>query len=104
MLEVAMITALAAHLSTPDEIEITFDLPRSNAAEVLQLQGYGIVEGMPTGFVLLEAADVREALRFSPRADSWCATVRSWRDSGLSGWSIGSATIKQDEPGQLNFS
>ena len=32
MLEVAMITALTAHLSTPDEIQTAFDMPRWHAA------------------------------------------------------------------------
>jgi cytosine deaminase len=66
MLEVAMITALTAHMSTPEEIETAFDLPRSHGAEALRLEGYGIEVGTPADFVLLEAADAREALRLQP--------------------------------------
>jgi cytosine deaminase len=66
MLEVAMITALTAHLSTPAEIETAFDLPRSHAARALRLEGYGIEIGTPADFVLLEAADARTALRLQP--------------------------------------
>ena len=66
MLEVAMLTALTAHLSTPTEIETAFDLPRSNAAKALRLEGYGIEPGNPADFVLLAATTAREALRLQP--------------------------------------
>ena len=66
MLEVAMLTALTAHLSTPAEIEAAFDLPRSNAAGALRLEGYGIEPGSPADFVLLAADNAREALRLQP--------------------------------------
>ena len=66
MLEVAMITALTSHLSTPAEIEAAFDLPRHRAAEVMRLPGYGIEVGTPADLVLLEAASAREALRMQP--------------------------------------
>jgi cytosine deaminase len=66
MLEVAMLTALTAHLSTPEELETAFDMPRSHGARVMRLEGYGITEGTPADLVLLEAADAREALRLQP--------------------------------------
>ncbi len=66
MLEVAMIAALTAHLTTPAEIETAFDMPRSHAAKAMRLEGYGIEVGTPADFVLLEAADAREALRLQP--------------------------------------
>ena len=66
MLEVAMITALTAHLSSAAEIEAAFDLPRSRAAQVMRLEGYGLLLGTPADFVLLEADCAREALRLQP--------------------------------------
>lgn len=66
MLEVAMITALAAHMSTPDEIQAVFDMPRRHAAHILKLEGYGLHVGAPADLVVLDAATPQEALRLQP--------------------------------------
>ena len=46
--------------------ETAFDLPRSNAAKALRLEGYGIEPGNPADFVLLATVTAREALRLQP--------------------------------------
>lgn len=66
MLEVAMVTALTAHLSTPDEIQTAFDMPRWRAAKALRLSEYGLEMGNPANFTLIEAVDAQDALRLQP--------------------------------------
>jgi len=66
MLEVALVTALTAHLSTPDEIQTAFDMPRQRAAQALRLEGYGLAIGNPANFTLFPASTAQDALRLQP--------------------------------------
>jgi cytosine deaminase len=66
MLEVANFAAHAAQLSTPAQIEATFDMPRYNAARALRLQEYGIREGLPANLILIDAATPVDAIRRQP--------------------------------------
>ena len=66
MLEVALVTALTAHLSTPDEIQTAFDMPRQRAAQALRLEGYGLAIGHPANFTLFPASNAQDALRLQP--------------------------------------
>jgi len=66
MLEVANFAAHAAQLSTPSQIEATFDMPRYNAARTLRLENYGIKEGAPANLVLIDAHSAVEAIRRQP--------------------------------------
>lgn len=66
MLEVALITAHAAHLSTPHEIQMAFDMPRYNAARALCLSEYGLKVGAPANIVIIDAASAHDALRLQP--------------------------------------
>lgn len=66
MLEVAMITSLTAHLTSPEEIEYAFNMPRYHAARTLRLEKYGLAVGFPADFTLFEAPDAGEALRLQP--------------------------------------
>jgi cytosine/creatinine deaminase len=66
MLEVAMFTSIAAHLTTPEEIRTCFDMPRHRAARVLGLRDYGLAPGLPGDLVLLAAEDAQEALQAQP--------------------------------------
>jgi cytosine deaminase len=66
MLEVAMFTSITAHLTTPEEIETCFDMPRGRAARVLGLREYGVAPGLPADLVFLEAEDAQEALQAQP--------------------------------------
>ncbi len=66
MLEVALVTALTAHLSTPDEIQTAFDMPRKHAAQALRLEAYGLRVGNPANFTLFPASNAQDALRLQP--------------------------------------
>ena len=65
-LEVALITAHAAHLASPHEIQAAFDMPRYNAARMLRLKQYGVTVGAPAHLVILDAGAPVEALRRQP--------------------------------------
>ena len=67
-LEVALITAHAAHLSQPDEIEQLFAMPTVNAAQLLRLTDYGLEPGKAADIVIIDTTDATEAIRLqSPR-------------------------------------
>jgi cytosine deaminase len=66
MLEVAMITSITAHLTTPEEMRAAFDMPRRRAARALRLEGYDLAVGAPANLTLFEARDAQEALRLQP--------------------------------------
>jgi len=65
-LEVALITAHAAHLGAPGEIQAAFDMPRYNAARLWGLESYGLHVGAPANLVVLDAQSAVEALRRTP--------------------------------------
>ncbi|HEY52500.1 MAG TPA: amidohydrolase family protein [Caldilineae bacterium] len=65
-LEVALITAHAAHLAAPGEIQAAFDMPRANAARLWPLPDYGIHVGAEANLVVLDARNAVEALRRQP--------------------------------------
>jgi cytosine deaminase len=65
-LEVALITAHAAHLASPQEIQAAFDMPRYNAGRMLHLEPYGVAVGAPANLMILDAASPVEALRQHP--------------------------------------
>lgn len=62
-LEVALITAHAAHLSSPAEIQAAFDMPRYNAAKNFRLENYGVKVGAEANLVILDANSAVDALR-----------------------------------------
>jgi cytosine deaminase len=66
MLEVAMVTSIASHLTRPEEIQAAFDMPRYRAAQVLNLKEYGIMVGAPANLVFLSARNAQEALQLQP--------------------------------------
>jgi cytosine deaminase len=54
-------------MSGHEEIDAVFDLITTNAAKVLQLEDcYGITEGKPADFLLLDAPTTFDALRLLP--------------------------------------
>jgi cytosine deaminase len=65
-LEVALITAHAAHLSAPHEIQAAFDMPRYNAAKLWRLDNYGLQVGAVANLMILDARSPVEALRRQP--------------------------------------
>lgn len=66
MLQVALITAHAAQMSLPHEIEKVFDMITYDAAKVLKLQNYGIEEGKDADIVILDAQNINDAIRLEP--------------------------------------
>jgi len=66
LLEVGLITAHAAQLSMPGEIERLFDMPTVNAARLLRLKDYGIEPGAAASFTIIDAETVQEAFRTQP--------------------------------------
>lgn len=62
-LEVALITAHAAHMSAPSEIEAAFDMPRYNAAKNFHLEKYGVQAGARANLVVMDAHSAVDALR-----------------------------------------
>jgi len=84
MLEVGLITAHAAQLSTPAEVDRLFDMPTVNAARMLRLSGYGLEVGCRASFNILACRSVQEAFRTRPdrtvvRDGRVVATTRSDR-------------------------
>lgn len=64
MLEVALITAHAAQLTTPAEIETVFKMMTTNAARTLGvLDDYGIEVGKRADIVILDAKSPKDAIR-----------------------------------------
>jgi len=66
MLEVAMITSITAHLTTPEQIQTAFDMPRYRAAQTLGLAEYQWKVGAPANIVLFAAENAQKALRLQP--------------------------------------
>lgn len=66
MLEVALITAHAAHMSLPHEIETVFDMPTVNAAKILRLEDYGMQVGARADLVIIDCESAGEAIRLLP--------------------------------------
>lgn len=66
MLQVALITAHAAQMSLPHEIETVFDMITYNAAKILRIKDYGIEVGNPADFVILNTDNVKDAIRLQP--------------------------------------
>lgn len=66
MLQVANITAHAAQMSLPGEIEQVFDMITTGANRVMKLPGYGLEPGCRANLVVLEAGDARDAIRLCP--------------------------------------
>ena len=62
-LQVALITAHAAQLGTPDEIAAALRMVTDDAARLLRLPDYGVVAGARADLVILDAESPREALR-----------------------------------------
>lgn len=66
MLQVALITAHAAQMSLPEEIEKVFDMITKDAGKILRIDNYGIEEGNPADFIILNTDNVKDAIRLQP--------------------------------------
>jgi cytosine deaminase len=68
MLEVALITAHAAHMSMPHQVEQVFAMPITASAQILGLDDYVLAPGAPANVTLIDAPDAIEAIRLqAPR-------------------------------------
>lgn len=66
MLQVANVTAHAAQMSLPGEIEGLLDMITTGANRVMKLPGYGVEPGCRANLVVTQAADARDAIRLCP--------------------------------------
>lgn len=65
-LEVGQFTAHVGQLTYPSELETVFDMIGINAAKAMRLEDYGVEVGCRADLVLIEAPNVRDALRLLP--------------------------------------
>ena len=77
MLEVAHMGLNVAQMTSQKGIRNCFDAVTVNAAKVMHLQGYGLEPGCDVSFVLLQAGELREAIRL--RANR----LKVWRKGTL---------------------
>lgn len=66
MLQVANITVHAAQMSLPPELEKVFDMITTDANKIMNLEGYGLEEGATANLVVVDAANIREAMALAP--------------------------------------
>lgn len=67
MLAAAQLALFLCHMSGYDEIQNVLDLITLNAAKILRIEDrYGIAEGKPADFLILDAPSAFEALRLVP--------------------------------------
>ena len=66
MLQVALVTAHAAQMTLPHEIEKVFDMITCDAAKILRLENYGLEEGKDADIVILDALTINDAIRLQP--------------------------------------
>lgn len=69
-LQVALILCHAAQLSLPAEIDAALASIRHQAARLMGVRGYGLEPGCGADLVIVDASDMREALRLQP-ARNW---------------------------------
>ncbi|MBX3422638.1 MAG: amidohydrolase family protein [Pirellulaceae bacterium] len=67
MLDVASMGLHVAHMTSPDQMQRTFDLVTKDNAQILGLDDLGLAPGKRASLVVLDAADAIEAIRL--RAD-----------------------------------
>jgi cytosine deaminase len=63
MLRPAHMAVHACHMTSPKEVVACFDMVTEKAERTLGLEEYGIVEGNPASFVVVDAPDKWEAMR-----------------------------------------
>jgi len=66
MLEVAHMGMHVAQMTGADQMQQIFEAVTFNAAKVMGLEGYGLAPGCRADIVILQAADIHEALRLKP--------------------------------------
>ena len=79
MLEVALFTSLAAQMTTPEQLQTVFDMPRQRAARILGLQDYGFAVGKPADFIILPVDNSPGRYPPRPRPALGCTWWQSCR-------------------------
>lgn len=69
MLDIAFVTALAAHMTGEHDMQQIFDMPRYNAAKILKIDDYGLREGNTADIVLFKAESIIDAIASRPSRD-----------------------------------
>jgi cytosine deaminase len=99
MLAAAQLALLLCQMTGRDEIDEAFDLITTQAARVLRVEDrYGIEEGKPADFLVLDAPDAAEALRLLParlhvfKGGREVATSTASRSTVISG--VGSEAVE----------
>jgi cytosine deaminase len=59
MLQPAHMAVHACHMTSPEEVEACFSMVTRNAASTLELDGYGLAEGMPILCYLIQVTSGR---------------------------------------------
>lgn len=67
LLERAMIVGYRSGFNTDAELALAFDMVTSYAARALNITGYGLVEGGPADFLVIDAQHVQEAVIARPK-------------------------------------
>jgi cytosine/creatinine deaminase len=67
LLERAMIVGYRSGFNTDAQLATTFDMVTADAARALGLSAYGVIEGAPADFVVLDARNVQEAVVARPK-------------------------------------
>lgn len=67
LLERAMIVGYRSGFNTDAELALAFNMVTSHAARALGIKGYGLVEGGPADFLVIDAQHVQEAVIARPK-------------------------------------
>lgn len=65
-LDYGLLAAYAAQYNSSEKAEIVYDMLTFNAAKVMRLSDYGVKVGNPADLNVIEAPNIREALRLRP--------------------------------------
>jgi cytosine/creatinine deaminase len=98
MLDVAHMGLHVGHLTSREAMRFCFEAVTSNAARVMNLDGYGLAVGCNADFVLLQASDPIEAVRLRARR---LAVIRRGKVIAETAAEIGTLFL-DGPPGQLD--
>lgn len=77
LLQIGLITAYAAHMGSPRELRTLLRMITNNPARMTGIDGYGITEGHPATFVIVDARTVDEMFSLQPER-RWVAIKGRW--------------------------
>lgn len=77
LLQIASITAYAAHMGSPEDLRTLLRMVTEIPASIMGLSEFGIQEGNPCQFVILDARTVEECFTLMPES-RWVYTNQNW--------------------------